>query len=455
LESALLVHYDIEEVIDGEKQTKSSVKKIKLTSLSLDSDVQMVAQDVIDKCKLLSNSKLPLVMQTIEQILQRAQGGARSEEEDGEWESNWNESNRQAMDRFMGESQSEGLFDSSAHSISLDKLESYLEMLYEDSMEDKIKGTFFILQLVRDPDNLEHLIQNEQFLGVLTRLFREEANKSMDLVINIVYILFAFSNFSSFHESMTEYKMGDMVVKVIELELKRDQHRKEEFDKRKAKLGPEELEKETKKLKITEKKQDKLLYVCFHVLLNMAEDINVERKMKKRGITKMLVGMLKRRSPELLLLTIAFLKKLSIFKENKDEMRECNIAADLLNFVPAASDEMTMAVLRLMLNLSFDTGIRTQLVKDGIIPKLVKLLKKAHFRHVALKLLYHISMDDKCKSMFTYTDCIPMVVNMVQNFPGIYPYPRTPKPEALTPNPQTLRPKRNMAQNFPGIYPDP
>jgi hypothetical protein len=63
-------------------------------------------------------------------------------------------------------------------------------------------------------------------LGVLARLFREEANKthththththtqSMDLVINIVYILFAFSNFSSFHESMTEYKMGDMVVKV-------------------------------------------------------------------------------------------------------------------------------------------------------------------------------------------------------------------------------------------------
>ncbi len=204
---------------------------------------------------------------------------------------------------------------------------------------------------------------------------------------------------------------------MIELELKRDQHRREEFEKRKGKLGPEELEKETKKLKITEKKQDKLLYVSFHVLLNMAEDINVERKMKKRGITKMLVGMLKRRSPELLILTIAFLKKLSIFKENKDEMRECNIAADLLNFVPAGSDEMTMAVLRLMLNLSFDTGIRTQLVKDGIIPKLVKLLKKAQFRHVALKLLYHISMDDKCKSMFTYTDCIPMVVNMVQNFP--------------------------------------
>lgn len=32
--------------------------------------------------------------------------------------------------------------------------------------------------------------------------------------------------------------------------------------------------------------------------------------------------MLQRKSPELLLLTVAFLKKLSIFAENKDEMRE-------------------------------------------------------------------------------------------------------------------------------------
>lgn len=364
LESALLVHYDIEEIVDGEKQTKSSVKKIKLTSLSLDSDVTMVAQDVVDKCKLLSNSKLPLVVQAIQHILQRAQGGARDDEDDVEWESNMHESKRGALARFMGQAQESAAFDSSQHgSISLDQLDSYLEMLYEDSMEEKIKGTFLILQLVRDPDNLEVLIQNDQFLGVVTRLFREEANKSMDLVINIVYILFAFSNFSSFHETMTQYKMGDMVVKVIELEVKRQQHRKDDFEKRKATLAGEDLEKETKKLKITEKKQDKLLYVCFHVLLNMAEDINVERKMKKRGITKMLVGMLKRKSPELLLLTIAFLKKLSIFKENKDEMRECNIASELLAFVPAGSDEMTMAVLRLMQNLSFDTGIRTQLVK--------------------------------------------------------------------------------------------
>lgn len=28
---------------------------------------------------------------------------------------------------------------------------------------------------------------------------------------------------------------------------------------------------------------------------------------------------------------------------------------------------------------------------------------------IVLSILYHISMDDKCKTMFTYTDCIPLV----------------------------------------------
>ena len=76
--------------------------------------------------------------------------------------------------------------------------------------------------------------------------------------------------------------MGDMVMKVIELETKRDALRKEELQVKLKTLGREEQEREQKKLRATEKKQDKLLFVCFHVLMNLAEDITIERKMKKR-----------------------------------------------------------------------------------------------------------------------------------------------------------------------------
>ena len=60
--------------------------------------------------------------------------------------------------------------------------------------------------------------------------------------------------------------------------------------------------------------------VCYHILLNLAEDINVEAKMRKRKLIPSLVAMLDRDNPDLVVLVLTFLKKLSIFKENKDEM---------------------------------------------------------------------------------------------------------------------------------------
>ena len=42
-------------------------------------------------------------------------------------------------------------------------------------------------------------------------------------------------------------------------------------------------EKEAAKQRRQEKKQDKLLFVAFYILLNLAEDSSVERKMVRRG----------------------------------------------------------------------------------------------------------------------------------------------------------------------------
>ncbi len=47
-------------------------------------------------------------------------------------------------------------FDETAN---LNDIEEYIELLYED-VPQKIKGTSFILQLARNPDNLEEIAQN-------------------------------------------------------------------------------------------------------------------------------------------------------------------------------------------------------------------------------------------------------------------------------------------------------
>ena len=60
--------------------------------------------------------------------------------------------------------------------------------------------------------------------------------------------------------------------------------------------------------------------VSFYLLLNLAEDLKVEMKMKNKQIIQMLVRTLVRENHELLILVVSFLKKLSIFVENKNEM---------------------------------------------------------------------------------------------------------------------------------------
>lgn len=42
------------------------------------------------------------------------------------------------------------------------KLGEYFDMLYEDAFENKVHGTFMVMQLAKQPENLEALLTNGQ-----------------------------------------------------------------------------------------------------------------------------------------------------------------------------------------------------------------------------------------------------------------------------------------------------
>lgn len=134
-------------------------------------------------------------------------------------------------------------------------------------------------------------------------------------------------------------------MKIIDHEIKRYIVRVREFKKKSEDLeqaqGTEKyqemaeyMQREEKKLAIMVKKQEKVLFVAFHLLLNLAEDLQIERKMKNRRIITQLISMLDRNNPDLLFIVLNFLKKLSIFGENKVEMKETNIVDKLNRFIP-------------------------------------------------------------------------------------------------------------------------
>lgn len=228
----------------------------------------------------------------------------------------------------------------------------------------------------------------------------------MDLVINILYVFYSFSHFSQFHQIIETYDVGTIVIKTIEYEDRRYSEIK--------KAKPEDSDSK-KKIKIMLEKQEKLLYVCFHILLNLAEDINAELQMKKQKIIPYLKKNLERKNVDLLTLTVTFLKKLSIFQENKNEMIKSNILDRLIHLLDNKNEGLVSETLRLLLNLSFDTECRRKI--SDAIPVLTKLIQIPSFHEVCVRLLYHVSQDEKGKSNFQYTDIVPIITEYVIEYP--------------------------------------
>ena len=90
-----------------------------------------------------------------------------------------------------------------------------MEKLYDDDNASKLHGTSMIGALTRDPRNLEALASNETLMALLSRLFKEEYRKSVELSANIAAIFFTFSTFSQMHRCLSLHRVGDTSLRVL------------------------------------------------------------------------------------------------------------------------------------------------------------------------------------------------------------------------------------------------
>ncbi|KAL4635070.1 kinesin-associated protein 3-like [Arapaima gigas] len=410
-EKALVVQYEVEATILGEMgepmlgERKECQKIIRLKSLNAHTDIACLAQKVVEECKLINPSKLPQV----EQLLFYLQNRRKTDERGVNGKQNKPVKPRELMS-FEGMEIDE--------EANINNIEVYVELLYED-IQEKVQGSALILQLARRPDNLEELLHNEAALGALARVLREDWKQSVELATNIIYIFFCFSSFSQFHGLLTHYKIGALCMNIIGHELKRFDLWQEELQKKKKAYiltmmkCTKDYEKSLKKYQGLLMKQEQLLQVALYLLLNLSEDMHTELKMRNKNIVHMLVKTLDRENANLLVLVVSFLKKLSIFLENKNDMAEIDTVEKLAKLVPCEHEDLLNVTLRLLLNLSFDAGLRGRMVRAGLLPKLTTLLGNKAQKHTVMRILYHISMDDRSKSMFAYTDCISQLMKML------------------------------------------
>jgi len=420
-EFALVVNYttEIHHIDDGGAPVKSeSVPGQKVIRVPRDlqaAQIPGLAQEVVDKCKYIHASKIGEVENLLCALMERE---AHTRHAPRSQAHQYEEARRENKHR-----QTPVLPNADVRC-----LDDYQDKLYEDRMELKVHGAKSILRVCTEPRNLELLAEHDTLLGVLSRELRENSKKSFELSVAIVCTFLCFSHFSEFHSVLMQHQCGDVTMRVVEYESQRHQVRKEDMERRiyrLQQLGDQATSEDRKLLAKDEKKfniqlirQNKLMHVCLMWLLNIAEDLATERKMVNRKMPLLLAQLLDRKHEDLLLVVLQFLKKLSVFEENKEQIAQSLTLSRLVNLAQHPNIRIALLSLRVLFNLSFDETVRDSLVESGIVKLLVDGLRNPPFRHIVLRLLYHFSMDDKCKSLMGFhRDGMVMLLQLVVHFP--------------------------------------
>lgn len=113
--------------------------------------------------------------------------------------------------------------------VRIEKVEDYLEKLYDEVVETKVEGAMSLLFLCFSHENMEIMLDHETLFGTISRTLRDDFKKSIDLTLYLLNIFQAYSNFSQFHEFLSSNQIGDTTIRIIEHEIKRYVVRVKEF----------------------------------------------------------------------------------------------------------------------------------------------------------------------------------------------------------------------------------
>ncbi|KAH9557961.1 hypothetical protein CY35_07G112600 [Sphagnum magellanicum] len=237
------------------------------------------------------------------------------------------------------------------HAKVLENFETHVENLYE-GLDAKISATSVFHNVSRHTEWLEMLLTHGNALEALARIFREEGRKSFNLRFNIISIFFMFSLFPRFHKCLLEQKIGKTTLHMFILEIQciRTKLVKYEDAMVTPPIGYEELgvtnvtnliprckqvnTNLVKEVTIILTYMERLLYMAMGLLVNIAEDVTIEQKMQKCNLVEHLCKILNQKTIALVNITLLFLKKLSIFKESKDAMKQNKIVDQLSHLFP-------------------------------------------------------------------------------------------------------------------------
>jgi hypothetical protein len=105
--------------------------------------------------------------------------------------------------------------------ISIERMDDYVEKLYDDQVENKVEASKSFLYLCYSHENMVYMLDHETLFGVISRTLRESFKESLDMTLYLLNVFQSYSNFTDFHQFLMTNQIGDTTLKIIEHETKR------------------------------------------------------------------------------------------------------------------------------------------------------------------------------------------------------------------------------------------
>ena len=189
---SLIQFYD--KISRSHRQTKVKVGQIESVKANEDIMLSELATSIIAKNKCIGNKFVSDVKDCLEQIYSH---------------------------QFIHASKSaiEDVKTSDVKGASIKSLRLYLDLLYGDTVNNKIQGSLMILELCKDVDNIDIIIEDQQLMSALSRTLLDHLETSNLVIFHISRICLALSSFNELQPLLTDLRIGGTIIKMVKKQL--------------------------------------------------------------------------------------------------------------------------------------------------------------------------------------------------------------------------------------------
>ena len=358
-------------------------KKIKVKKINLGDDIDKISRKIVEKCKYIPEHWLHDVVDIIHRLQMRTE--------------------EKSEDSFSGDHS----YSQSSEDDTSTLIGSCLDSLYSGT-EEKIAAIRKLLNVAcNDIGNLRLLVEHQPIMSAISRLIEDDSICSSELTFNLGKVCLALSSVKRQRELLPKYRIGSLIMSVVQLEVKRLNLLINEDN-------PKETEKGTSGGIV---RNDNILHVHLTILVELSNDVATFQKMLKRHLSKLLLSCIKTTSKQCILIALILLKRASIFEEvvvfMKDACDTTSLIETFLAFLMIDDPSIPRLVLGILYNLSFDSQTRHLLIKSNVPSFLMFTKGGGKTKELLWKTIYQFSLDRDLRTAISNTSILDVIVKMI------------------------------------------